>query len=138
MIQEQLRQVGVRLEVIRLEPAVWLERRAAGDFDIDFSSANQDPSPSGLAYSWTCDGAGNAGHYCDRGADRLLFRAMASPVAEAGCGSEFLQRVEENAPAAFLYAQTYVFGSEPPLSRGDHSARLSPGARSGGGPHPRS
>jgi peptide/nickel transport system substrate-binding protein len=110
MIQEQLRQVGVRLEVLRLEPAVWLERRAAGDFDIDFSSANQDPSPSGLAYSWSCDGAGNAGHYCDRGADSLLFRAMASPVADSRLWQDFLERVEENAPAAFLYTQAYVAG----------------------------
>jgi peptide/nickel transport system substrate-binding protein len=110
MVQEQLRQVGVRLEVLRLEPAVWLERRAAGDFDIDFSSANQDPSPSGLAYSWSCDGPGNAGHYCDRGADSLLFRAMASPVADRRLWQDFLKRVEEHAPAAFLYTQAYVAG----------------------------
>jgi peptide/nickel transport system substrate-binding protein len=110
MIQEQLRQVGVRLELLRLEPAVWLERRAAGNFDIDFSSANQDPSPSGLAYSWSCDGAGNAGHYCDRGADSLLFRAMASPVADSRLWQDFLERVEDNAPAAFLYTQAYVAG----------------------------
>ena len=108
MIQEQLRQVGVRLEVLRLEPAVWLERRSAHDFDIDFSSATQDPSPSGLAYSWSCDGAGNVGRFCDRGADSLLFRAMASPVADRRLWQAFLQRVEENAPAAFLYTQAYV------------------------------
>ena len=110
MVQEQLRQVGVRLEVVRLEPAVWLERRAAGKFDIDFSAAIQDPSPSGLAYSWTCEGPGNAGRYCDRGADSLLARAMASPTADRRLWHEFLRRVEEAAPAAFLYSQTYVFG----------------------------
>ena len=110
MIQEQLRQVGVRLEVLRLEPAVWLGRRAAGRFDIDFSQANQDPSPSGLTFSWSCDGAGNAGHYCDRGADSLLFRAMASPVADGRLWQDFLRRVEENAPAAFLYTQPYMAG----------------------------
>jgi peptide/nickel transport system substrate-binding protein len=67
MIQEQLRQVGVQLELLRLEPAVWGERRAASNFDIDFSAATQDPSPH-----------------------------------------EFLRRVEEAAPAVFLYNQTYV------------------------------
>jgi peptide/nickel transport system substrate-binding protein len=110
MIQEQLRQVGVRLEVARLEPAVWGERRAAGDFDIDFSSAIQDPSPSGLAYSWSCDGPGNVGHYCDRGADSLLFRAMASPVADRAHWHAFLRRIESDVPAAFLYTQAYVAG----------------------------
>jgi peptide/nickel transport system substrate-binding protein len=109
IIQEQLRQVGVRLNVVRLEPAVWTERRDAGDFDIDFSASTQDPSPSGLAFSWTCDGPGNAGRYCDRGADSLLFRAMASPTADRRLWHEFLRRVEEAAPAAFLYSQIYVF-----------------------------
>ena len=110
IVQEQLRQVGVRLDLVRVEPAVWLERRAAGNFDIDFSSASLDPSPSGLVFSWTCDGPGNAGRYCDRGADSLLYRAMASPVADRHLWHQFLRRVEENAPAAFLYSQTFVFG----------------------------
>lgn len=110
MIQEQLRQVGVQLELLRLEPAVWAERRAASNFDVDFSAATQDPSPSGLAYSWTCDGPGNKGYYCDRGADSLLYRALASPTADLELWHEYLRRVEEAAPAAFLYNQTYVFG----------------------------
>lgn len=110
IVQEQLRQVGVRLELVRVEPAVWLERRAAGNFDIDFSSASLDPSPSGLVFSWTCDGPGNAGRYCDRRADSLLYRAIASPVADRRLWHQFLSRLEENAPAAFLYSQTFVFG----------------------------
>jgi peptide/nickel transport system substrate-binding protein len=110
IVQEQLRQVGVGLELIRLEPRVWLERRAAGNFDIDFSSSNQDPSPSGLVFSWSCDGPGNAGHYCDRGADSLLFRAIASARADRRLWHDFLRRVEEEAPAVFLYSQTFVFG----------------------------
>ena len=110
IVQEQLRQVGVRVDVLGLEPAVWMERRAAGNFDLDFSSAIQDPSPSGLAFSWSCDGPGNVGHYCDRGADSLLFRAMARPVADRRLWQDFLRRVEENAPAAFLYTQPYLAG----------------------------
>ena len=110
IIQQQLREVGVRLEVVRVEGSVRSERRAAGDFDIDFSAATQDPSPSGLAYSWSCNGPGNAGRYCDRGADSVLFRAIASPTADRRLWHEFLRRVEEAAPAAFLYQQTYVFG----------------------------
>ena len=109
IIQEQLRQVGVRLDILRLEPAVWTERRDAGNFDIDFSASTQDPSPSGLAFSWTCDGAGNAGHYCDRSADSLLLRAIASPTADRRRWHDFLRRVEDAAPAAFLYSQIYVF-----------------------------
>ncbi|MBA3317385.1 MAG: hypothetical protein H0T50_04760 [Gemmatimonadales bacterium] len=109
IIQEQVRQVGVHVDVVRVEPAVWIERRTSGDFDIDFSSANLDPSPSGLAYSWSCGGPGNVGGYCDPGADSLLQLATASPKADRGLWHSFLRRVEENSPAAFLYAQTFVF-----------------------------
>jgi peptide/nickel transport system substrate-binding protein len=110
IIQEQLRQVGVHLDLVRVEPAVWLERRSAGDFDIDFSSANQDPSPSGLSFSWSCGGPGNVGGYCDPSADSLLQRAIASPKADRRLWHSFLRRVEENVPAAFIYTQTFVFG----------------------------
>jgi len=110
IIQEQLRQVGVELDLVRVEPAVWLERHTAGDFDIDFAASNQDPSPSGLVHSWSCGGPGNVGGYCDPGADSLLQRAIASPKADRRLWHGFLRRVEENAPAAFLYTQTFVFG----------------------------
>ena len=44
--QEQLRQVGVQLEVLVLERPVWQERHVTGNFDIGFGSATQDPTPS--------------------------------------------------------------------------------------------
>ncbi len=110
IVQEQLRQVGVALDVVRVDGPVWAERRNAGQFDIDFSSANQDPSPSGLTYSWSCGGTGNVGRYCDPVADSLLQRAIHTPKADRKPWHAFLQRVEEDAPAAFIYAQTYLFG----------------------------
>ena len=122
IIQEQLRQVGVDIQLVRVEPAVWQERRAAGNFDIDFSNTNQDPSPTGLVFSWSCDGQGNMGRYCDRGADSLLFRAIASPKADRGLWHEFMRRVEEAAPAAFLYTQTYLYA----VNRRFHDVNIRP------------
>jgi len=110
IIQEQLRQVGVRIDLVRVDVAVWIERHNAGEFDIDFSAASQDPSPSGLVYSWTCSGPGNAGGYCDPVADSMLQRAIASPKADRHLWHDFLKRVEENAPAAFIYTQVFAFG----------------------------
>ena len=108
---QQLEQLYTRRILDMLEPLVGAGNvKAQVSADIDFSQANQDPSPSGLTFSWSCDGAGNAGHYCDRGADSLLFRAMASPVADGRLWQDFLRRVEENAPAAFLYTQPYMAG----------------------------
>ena len=110
IIQEQYRQVGVDLQQVRVEPAVWLGRRSAGEFDIDFSSAGLDPSPSGLVYSWSCEGPGNVGGYCDRGADSLLHRAIASPRPDRKLWHDFLRRVEDSAPAVFIYSQAFAFG----------------------------
>ena len=69
LIQEQLRSIGIRVELQQFEFPVWSERRAAGDFDIDFSSVSQDPSPSGLTQSWTCAGGNNVAQYCDPAVD---------------------------------------------------------------------
>jgi peptide/nickel transport system substrate-binding protein len=109
IIQQQLREVGVRLEVVRAEMPVVSQRRQAGDFDIEFSGATQDPTPSGLIYSWSCNGAGNVGRYCDPRADSLLARAIASPD-DRRLWHDFLRRVEEVVPAAFIYRQAYLFG----------------------------
>lgn len=109
IIQEQLRQIGVDVELVGVDPSVWGERRSSGAFDIDFSAASQDPSPSGLVFSWTCRGAGNVAGYCDPVADSLLERAIRTPTADRRPWHAWLRRVEENAPAAFLYTQTFAF-----------------------------
>ena len=57
LVQEQLRQVGIRVELQQYDAPVWNQRRTTGLFDIDFSSVSQDPSPSGLSQSWSCRGA---------------------------------------------------------------------------------
>ena len=64
LVQEQLRQIGVRLELQSLEFPVWAERHAAGNFDIDFTSTVQDPSPAGLTQAWTCHGGSNVAKWC--------------------------------------------------------------------------
>jgi peptide/nickel transport system substrate-binding protein len=109
LIQEQYRQLGIRLDLAQLEFPVWLERRDGGDFDIDFSSTTQDPSPSGLTQSWSCAGGTNRAHYCDAAVDSLLTRAVASQGDTRTIWHRVLQRIEQDAPAAFLYALTYVY-----------------------------
>jgi peptide/nickel transport system substrate-binding protein len=109
LIQEQYRQAGVRLELSQLEFPVYLERRDAGDFDLDFSSTVQDPSPSGLTQSWSCDGGINRAHYCDPAVDSLMARAIAGQGDARSLWQRVLQRIEQDAAAAFLYAPTYVY-----------------------------
>jgi peptide/nickel transport system substrate-binding protein len=109
LIQEQYRQLGVRVDLAQFEFPVYLERRDAGDFDIDFSSTTQDPSPSGLTQSWTCAGGTNRAHYCDPMVDSMITRALASQGDTRTLWRQVLQRIEQGAPAAFIYAPTYVY-----------------------------
>ena len=110
-VQEQLRTVGIQIELRRLEGPVWAERRSRGDFDIDFSSATQDPTPSGLTQSWSCSGGTNVARYCDPGVDSLLDRAITSPSGPAAgpLWHEVLRRIEADQPAVFIYAPASVY-----------------------------
>ncbi len=109
LIQEQLRSIGIRVELQELEAPVWVERRRSGNFDIDFSAASLDPSPSGLTQSWSCAGGNNVAHYCDPVVDSLLDQAILGRGELRAAWHAVLRRIEEDAPAAFLYAPTYVY-----------------------------
>jgi peptide/nickel transport system substrate-binding protein len=109
LIQEQLRSIGIRLELQELEAPLWGERRKTGNFDIDFSAASLDPSPSGLTQSWSCSGGSNVAHYCDPAVDSLLNRAILERGNPLEAWHAVLRQIEEDAPAAFLYAPTYVY-----------------------------
>ena len=109
LIQQQLRQVGVMLELVQVDGPTWMERRQAGKFDIDFAAAIQDPSPSGLVQSWSCNGSSNVADYCDPVVDSLMDRAMLARDDARGTWHEILRRIEADVPATFLYTQTYAF-----------------------------
>ena len=109
LVQEQLRRLGIQIEIQQLEYPIWQERRSAGDFDVDFSGVNQDASPSGLTQSWTCTGGSNVARYCDRTVDSLISEAMLGRGDPAGTWIEALRQIEEGAPATFLYAPTFAY-----------------------------
>ncbi|MFL5494128.1 MAG: ABC transporter substrate-binding protein [Gemmatimonadales bacterium] len=109
LVQEQLRQVGIRVEVQQYDAPVWNQRRSAGLFDIDFSSLLQDPSPSGMSQSWSCRGANNVAHYCDPTVDSLIDRATRGGLGTAETWRATLTRIEDDTPAVFMYAPLYVY-----------------------------
>jgi len=109
LIQEQLRRIGVQIEILQLEFPIYLERRAAGDFDVDFSSVNQDPSPSGLTQSWACTGGNNVAGYCDRGVDSVMEQAVRGRGDPGERWIEALRKIEEDAAATFLYAPAFMY-----------------------------
>jgi peptide/nickel transport system substrate-binding protein len=111
LAQEQLRQVGIILDLQQLEFPLWLERRSTGRFDIDFGATSQDPSPSGLTQGWSCRGGTNIAKYCNPRTDSLLERAAAGRGGKdpAQAWVAVLRQIEADAPAAFLYAPSYVY-----------------------------
>ena len=122
LIQEQLRRIGVQIELQQLEFPIYIERRSAGDFDIDFSAANQDPSPSGLTQSWTCTGGSNVAGYCDRGVDSLMEQAIRGKGDPGEKWVEALKQIEEDAAATFLYAPAFMYA----VNRRFRSVTISP------------
>jgi len=105
-VQEQWKRIGVRVELVRLDGPVWAERRGKGEFDIDFSSATLDPSPSGLVQSWSCAGRGgsNIAQYCNVQVDSLIDRAIAGRGNPRNTWRDVIRLINEDAPAVFVYA----------------------------------
>jgi peptide/nickel transport system substrate-binding protein len=111
LVQEQLRQLGIKLELQQLDFPVYLERRNNGSFDIDFAGTSQDPSPSGLSQGWTCGGGTNVARYCNPRTDSLLEEATAGRGGKdpARAWVAVLRQIEADAPATFLYAPSFVY-----------------------------
>jgi peptide/nickel transport system substrate-binding protein len=111
LIQEQLRHVGLALELQQAEFPLWIERRSAGKFDIDFAGTLQDPSPTGLTQGWTCNGGTNVAKYCNPVVDSLFESAIRGRVK--GDPNQpwiaALRQIEADAPATFLYAPFFVY-----------------------------
>lgn len=106
LVQEQLRTIGVRIELVRLDGPVWAERRGKGEFDIDFSSAQLDPSPAGLVQSWSCAGrsGSNVGQYCSPDVDALMERAILGRGDVRSLWRTAIRLLNEDAPAVFVFA----------------------------------
>jgi peptide/nickel transport system substrate-binding protein len=111
LAQEQLRQLGVRLDLQQLDFPLWLERRSSGQFDLDFGATSQDPSPSGLTQGWSCRGGTNVAKYCNPRTDSLLEQAITGRGGKdpAQAWAAVLRQIEADVPAVFLYAPSYVY-----------------------------
>lgn len=110
-MQAQFLEIGVKLNILLVSNSIFVERRNKGEFDLDFASANMDPTPSGWQWSWSCEGVGQAGRnvggYCNARIDSLLDRANAArepiPIFR-----QILAVIREDVPAIFLAAPSMV------------------------------
>jgi len=111
-LQEAWRQVGAQVSVAAVEFPVFQKRLAEGKFDAYIGAYLDEPSPRGLADQWTVAGIGvlNYGGYRSAEFDSLFARALAvRSLPEARTAwREAMDRINDDAPALFLYAPTNV------------------------------
>src|SRR5881296_2325478 len=114
LLQEQLRSVGVDVQLDEVDFSLFTERAREGQFDALVNAWNTDPTPSsGIPQTWTQAGLGrsNYGRYVNPAFDRLVDRAVESAANGAEARRAWRGAIEilnQDAPAIFLYAPDNV------------------------------
>lgn len=108
LVQDQLRRVGVQMEIEPLEYAVFEQRGDRGAFEALFLSRTLDPSPANLVQFWGSSAVGHAnlGGYASPAFDSVLAAAAAAPDRARALPlyHQALGQLNEDAPAVFLFS----------------------------------
>jgi peptide/nickel transport system substrate-binding protein len=115
LLQEQLRRMGIRVELEQLETSTENDREAHGAFDAALSSWTMASSPDGMRDAWTTHGIGKNGvnysSYSNPRFDALLDSAL---WADSATAREKFTRafavINEDAPAVWLYEPRKIIG----------------------------
>ena len=107
-VQQMFRAIGVDLRLDRVEGAVVGQRIMNGQWDMVYARRTQDPTPSSLVQSWSCEsarrpGSTNAAHWCDAAFDRLYATAITAKNQPAAWHAA-LDRMASQYPAIFIAA----------------------------------
>jgi peptide/nickel transport system substrate-binding protein len=129
LIQEQLRRMGIRIDLEQLESRTFDARQSTHAFDAALGTWIMGASPDGTRAAWTTAGMGkdgvNYGSYSNPTFDAQLDSALASDSAHAR--EKFTaayQTINEDAPAVWLYEPKAIIG----LHRRIRTTRTRPGA----------
>ena len=124
LIQEQLRGLGVRVELDGADNNAFVARGRARQYDAYFGGLIATPSPSGIRQTWTSDaakpGGFNTGRYLNTAFDAQVDSALnARDVASAKAYYRAAYRIiNEDAPAIWLYEPPQVAGAHRRLRTG--------------------
>ena len=115
LIQEQLRRMGVRVQLEPLEASTELDREIRGTFDAALGAWVMPSSPDALRDAWTSSGVGasgtNYGSYSNPAFDALLDTALwAPPERQRAAFSSAYRVINEDAPAVWLYEPRKIIG----------------------------
>ncbi len=107
--QQMWREAGIDVVLDAVEPAAYVPRRFAGDWDLEFGVVDQDATPTSLTQSWSCASAAqpmssNIARWCDPVFDSLL--NVAATASESGpAWRAVFDRMAEQRPAVVLGAR---------------------------------
>jgi peptide/nickel transport system substrate-binding protein len=125
LIQEQLRQVGVKVDIEPLDFGAFMDRATKRKFDALMDGVHTGPSPDGVRESWSShgieNGAGpNRGGYSNPAFDAQVDSAITSmnaPGAKAHYRAAY-QTIVDDAPAIWLFEPIAVAGVSRGLNTG--------------------
>jgi peptide/nickel transport system substrate-binding protein len=115
LLQEQLRRMGIRVQLEQLESSTEGDREARGTFDAALGSWTMSSSPDGMRGAWTSQGIGkngvNYGSYSNPRFDALLDSALwANPAQAREKFTAALAIINDDAPAIWLYEPRKILG----------------------------
>lgn len=131
LIQEQLRQAGVKATIETLDFPALMQRQSDRDFDTMLWAWQLTPSPSGLRQTWTSASAraksgSNFGSYENPQFDALVDSALAesNPERSMQLFARAYNVIIDDAPAIWLYEPETVIG----IHRRIQTTRMRPDA----------
>jgi peptide/nickel transport system substrate-binding protein len=115
LLQEQLRRMGIRVQLEVLEESAENERESKGAFDTALGAWIMGASPDGIKGAWTTDGIGthgvNYGSYTNPRFDALLDSALsADPSVAREKFTKAVAVINDDAPAVWLYEPRKIVG----------------------------
>jgi peptide/nickel transport system substrate-binding protein len=115
LLQEQLRRMGIRVQLEQLETSTEGDREARGTFDAALGSWTMPSSPDGMRDAWTTHGIGkqgvNYGSYSNPRFDALLDSALlADPAHAREKFTMAIAVINDDAPAVWLYEPRKIIG----------------------------
>ncbi len=104
IVQEQLRRIGVDVQLIEMEFLTWAEASADGRFDATFGIWGQSPSPAGIAETWASGRSLNQGKYSNPHFDALVQAARFAPTMDSArvLWDAALTQINADVPAIWL------------------------------------
>ena len=115
LIQEQLRRIGIRVQLEQLESSTVEALRSRRTFDATLGAWNMGASPDGTRAGWTSAGIGkdgiNYGSYSNPAFDAQLESALRSDPARAREKFTAAYKIiNDDAPAVWLYEPKTIIG----------------------------